>query len=275
MRFSEPAALLSCTRTSSAAFSSCRRRPTRPRPCLTSTTRPLRLSSVWRSDFESSAPFLDSDVISPRNPSPFSVRPRMFLSDFEIATTLSTRSPEPARILSSSAPRKAMISWSGSRSGLSGEPGVTSRYLSPRRPIVLISARLSVFTRCWYLRSMSKWTVRSWPGARGTSMSRTAPTTTPASRTWFPGRRPWEFGKRAKYDVRRTKNPFVPPMKRSAPARRMKDAKRMTPTRVFVRTSALTIRRVAPCASCQRRPGGQEFPQLGDVGAPSLPTACP
>ena len=100
-----------------------RRRPTRPLPWRTSFIRPFRLSSVWRSERERAWPFSDSEVISPRKPSPFSVRPRMFLSDFEIATTLSTRSPEPARIFSSSAPRNAMISWSGSRSGLSVRAG--------------------------------------------------------------------------------------------------------------------------------------------------------
>ena len=156
IRLSEADADASSPRTPSAAFSSFRRRPTRPFPWRTSFMSPFMLSSVWRSERERAWPFSDSEVISPRNPSPFSVRPRMFLSDFEMATTLSTRSPEPARIFSSSAPRNDMISWSGSRSGLSLEPGVTSRYLSPRRPIVLISARLSVLTRCWYFFSMSK-----------------------------------------------------------------------------------------------------------------------
>ncbi|MBK6405674.1 MAG: hypothetical protein IPF66_11915 [Holophagales bacterium] len=102
---------------------------------------------VCRSERDSSLPSGVVLVSSPTNPSPFSTRPRIVLSDLATALTLSTRSPDPARIFSSSLPRMAEISVPGSARGLSDDPGVTSRYLSPRSPIVLISTRLSVRTR--------------------------------------------------------------------------------------------------------------------------------
>jgi hypothetical protein len=141
-----------------------------------------------------------SEVRAPRNPFPCSVRRRMFFNDRAMPERSASRSPPPSSSFSIPAPGAAGIMPPISTSGSSAVPPSRSTYLSPRRPIVLIAARVPLRRRGAARRSTSYTTrtVRS-AGSGERMTSRTLPTVTPFNRTGLPATRPDAESKRVSY----------------------------------------------------------------------------